>query len=258
MIRLRDEHEKSWNESRYALLRGALDAGEQRALLDWVKTLAAWPETPGRWMKYFEGDGRQLCRVENFLPYHDGLRELLTRPDLCETLERLFSEPAILFKEKINYKLPGGQGFAPHQDAPAFASFDQTYHVTLLIGADPMTPENGCLELVNGHRDGQSLPQAEDGTIRPDVAEGLDWQPLATEPGDVVLFDSYVPHRSGPNRSREPRRALYVTYNGVSQGDRRADYYARKRRVFPPECERDPGAPLPEESRIFNLGNPIR
>ena len=76
MIRLRDEHEKSWDENRYALLRGALDPLEQRALLDWVETLAAWPETPGRWMKYFEGDGRQLCRVENFLPYHDGLRAL--------------------------------------------------------------------------------------------------------------------------------------------------------------------------------------
>ena len=64
--------------------------------------------------------------------------------------------------------------------------------------------------------------------------------------------------RSGPNRSRTPRRALYVTWNRASEGDRRADYYARKRRVFPPECERDPGAPLSAESRLFTLGNPIR
>jgi len=49
-----------------------------------------------------------------------------------------------------------------------------------------------------------------------------------------------------------------VTYNGVSQGERRADYFARKRRAFPPECERDPDAPLPAESGVFNLGNPIR
>ena len=34
---------------------------------------------------------------------------------------------------------------------------------------------------------------------------------------------------------------LYITYNGVSQGDHRAQYYADKRANFPPECERQPG-----------------
>ena len=86
----------------------------------------------------------------------------------------------------------------------------------------------------------------------------LDWQPLSAEPGDLVIFDSYVPHRSGPNFSDRSRRALYLTYNPASQGDRRADYFARKRRVFPPECERDPAAPPSEEASVFNLGNPIR
>jgi ectoine hydroxylase-related dioxygenase (phytanoyl-CoA dioxygenase family) len=73
-----------------------------------------------------------------------------------------------------------------------------------------------------------------------------------------VLFDSYLPHRSGPNRSHAPRRALYVTYNRASEGDRRDEYFALKRASFPPECERAPGAALSEASRIFNLGNPIR
>jgi hypothetical protein len=58
--------------------------------------------------------------------------------------------------------------------------------------------------------------------------------------------------------SRQPRRALYITYNRGSEGNRRADYYALKRRAFPPECERRPDAPPSEEARIFNLGNPIR
>ena len=76
--------------------------------------------------------------------------------------------------------------------------------------------------------------------------------------GDIVLFDSYVPHRSGANQSAVPRRALYVTYNPASAGDRRSDYFERKRRAFPPECERDPDAAPDPESAVFNLGNPIR
>ena len=137
-------------------------------------------------------------------------------------------------------------------------SFGQTRHVTLMLGVDPTTAANGGLEIVHDFREPVTLPQAEDGTLRADVVASLDWHPLETRPGDLVLFDSYVPHRSGPNRSDRPRRAFYVTWNRASEGDRRADYYERKRRVFPPECERDPAAPLDPEAAVFNLGNPIR
>jgi hypothetical protein len=62
--------------------------------------------------------GKQLCRVENFVPYHRGLAQLLTSEPIADVLACLFGERAVLFKEKIN--LPTGAGFAPHQDAPAF------------------------------------------------------------------------------------------------------------------------------------------
>ena len=74
----------------------------------------------------------------------------------------------------------------------------------------------------------------------------------------VLLFDSYLPHRSGPNRSQSPRHALYVTYNRASEGDVRNAYFDHKRRAFPPEIECAPGKPLSEEAQRYNLGNPIR
>lgn len=251
-----------WEAHGYLLLEGALTPEEVRQVVVWTQALEEWPETPGRWMKYFEtaADGeRLLCRVENFIPYHPELAAFLKRDDIFELLEALMGEPARLFKEKVNYKLPGGSGFAPHQDAPAFTTFDQHYHVTMMVPVDPSTPENGCLEVVHDlHAEGEVLPQAHDGTIRRDVAEALEWRPLPARPGDLLFFDSYVPHRSGPNRSAAPRRAWYITYNRASEGDRRADYYAHKRRSFPPECERDGWTPDPTAMRLYNLGNPIR
>jgi hypothetical protein len=252
-------HLEHWAAHRYAVVREALAPSERTTLRNAAAELQAWPETPGRWMKYFEpGPERLLCRVENFAPYHGWLGALLCRDDMLAALKQLLGEPALLFKEKINYKLPGGEGFAPHQDAPAFTSFDQTYHITVMLSIDATTVENGCLELVDGYNDGVTLPQSEDGTLAPSTASGLDWKVLETDVGDVVFFDSYVPHRSAVNRSHAPRRALYVTYNRASEGDRRADYYALKRSAFPPECERDPNAPPHPASGIFNLGNPIR
>jgi 2-aminoethylphosphonate dioxygenase len=70
---------------------------------------------------------------------------------------------------------------------------------------------------------------------------GVEFVACPTAPGDVVFFDSYVPHRSGPNLSSEPRRVLYVTYNRLADGDQRARYYADKRRSYPPDCEGEPG-----------------
>jgi ectoine hydroxylase-related dioxygenase (phytanoyl-CoA dioxygenase family) len=61
-----------------------------------------------------------------------------------------------------------------------------------------------------------------------------------TEPGDVVFFDSFAPHGSGPNMSDHKRRVLYVTYNRAADGDHRKQYYADKRASYPPDIERDP------------------
>src|SRR5262245_14080405 len=150
-------------------------------------------------------------------------------------------EPAALFKEKINFKLSGGGGFAAHQDAPAFVAFGQRYHLTMLVAVDAATVANGCLEMSTPVPVYTTLPQTAGGTLSPDVEAALPWRPIELEPGDVVVFDSYIPHRSAANRSDQPRRALYVTYNRLADGERRDAYFAHKRANFPPECERLPG-----------------
>ena len=47
--------------------------------------------------------------------------------------------------------------------------------------------------------------------------------------GETLWFHSRTPHRSGPNLGPTPRRALYPTYNALSEGDLRAAYYEQKR-----------------------------
>ena len=68
---------------------------------------------------------------------------------------------------------------------------------------------------------------------------------------------AWVPHQSGTNRSEKPRRSYYLTFNPKSAGDHRAEYYERKRRVFPPEYEREPGVDYAAIGKQFNLGNPF-
>jgi hypothetical protein len=249
-----------WARNGYLWLRGFLAPDEVTAVTRFTEEIAGWPDTPGRWMRYYEAgpDGaRLLARIENFLPHHPGLDARFRGGRLAALLAELLGEPAVVFKDKINLKAAGGAGFAPHQDAPAYVDFGVDFHATVMVPVDPFTPENGALEMAREAAQTAFLPQNPDGTLRPDVVARLDFVPVLARPGDVIVFDSYVPHRSGPNRSGGPRRSYYVTYNRASAGDRRAAYYARKRERFPPECERRPGVDYARIGAQFNLANPF-
>lgn len=240
-------------------LKGWYTPDEMQAVVLSTEDLQGRRETPGRWMQYFEenatGD-RQLCRIENFLDYEPRFDAIARGRGTLNLLSQLMSESAVLFKEKINFKLPGGQGFAPHQDAPAFTSFGQKFHITMMLSLDKSNSENGCLEVaVPERRTGEMLAMKDDLTLADEVVASLHWQPIHTRPGDLVLFDSYLPHRSGPNRSGKSRRALYATYNRKADGDVRERYFERKRRVFPPDIERKSGVSY--DGDVFNVGNPV-
>ena len=210
------------------VLTEPFDADTVAALPRWVDEVAAMDD---RVLHHRErtADGVQLCRTEDFVPHHDELGRLLTGGRLLAIASVLLGEPALLYKEKINYKLPGGAGFAPHQDAPAYRFVD--VHVSCLVAVDDTDPDNGCLEVVSAAHD-RILPMDERGCIRPDIAATLDWVPVPVRAGQVLWFDSRTPHRSAANRSDRARRALYPTYSAASAGDLRNAYYARKREEF--------------------------
>jgi hypothetical protein len=203
--------------------------GDPDVLRRWVDEVAAWPEGAGAWLHHREMTdiGPQLCRSENFVPFHEGLRALLTTGPMLATATALLGEPAVLYKEKINYKLPGGAGYSPHQDAPAYP-FVQT-HVSCMVAVDDALVGNGCLEVVSGMHH-ELLPTDAVGCIRDDVVASLVWAPVEVRAGDTLWFHSRTPHRSGPNLGSTPRRALYPTYNALAEGDLRTAYYAEKQR----------------------------
>ncbi|MDP1792800.1 MAG: hypothetical protein Q8K63_01575, partial [Acidimicrobiales bacterium] len=95
-------------------LADTLDAEQTVTLQSWVDEVSEWPDGSGDWLHYREqtDEGPKLCRSENFVPFHEGLRVLLTET-LAKEAALLLGEPAVLYKEKINYKLPGGAGYSP-------------------------------------------------------------------------------------------------------------------------------------------------
>lgn len=218
------------------LLTETLDEEGLADLRAWIDDISSWPDDGDGWLHHREmtDDGPKLCRSENLIGFHAGLRDLLTTGAMVEVASALLEEPAVLYKEKVNYKLPGGAGYAPHQDAPAYPFVDS--HVSCMVAIDDSTVANGCLEVVSGLHH-ELLPTDDVGCVRADIAATLDWQPAEVRAGQTLWFHSRTPHRSGPNTSPTARRALYPTYNAASQGDLREDYYRSKLEAFASAAE---------------------
>jgi hypothetical protein len=241
---LSKEQIHSFHRDGFLLLRGFFQPDEALEIAQWADELAGLPETPGKQMMYFESSktngARILNRIENFYPYHQSFRDLLDSARLRESSGQLFGEEAVLFKEKINFKLPGGDGFKPHQDVAAGWSRYGTLHISALLCIDEATIENGCLELVRGFHSRGMIGHEWTPLSEADLG-GMRFEPYPTQPGDVIFFDSYAPHASGPNLTEKRRRLLYATYGKVSDGDQRERYYSDKRQSYPPDCERQAG-----------------
>lgn len=193
----------------------------------------------------------KVCRYEYISGYNSAIREQII-PQLQQYIETLAGTPFTLFKDKCNAKNPGGGAFEPHQDVIAYNQFNPQYHITAAIFLDDATLENGCLNFPENYLDDvaglESTPMEtpvgtlpilasyeggrNNGNIQQSICEQIRWQSIPARAGDVVLFDSYVPHYSEKNDSQKTRRAMFFTFNALSDGDHYQAYYQMKREQF--------------------------
>jgi ectoine hydroxylase-related dioxygenase (phytanoyl-CoA dioxygenase family) len=229
----------------YLIVRGMYARDEVRAMAGWIDALVAKPPVRGGDMVYLEDSraepGRRiLSRIEKFAEPGTAFGDLVHSRKTLDAVEALLGGPALLFKEKINFKLPGGGGFEPHQDIQPGWDDYAPYFISLAIAIDPSTIENGCLEVAPGHHR-RGLIGERWKPLGAAELEGMRFDAHPMAPGDVMFFDCFVPHQSQPNATAHQRRNVYLTFNRAADGEHRERYFADKRRNFPPDHEREPG-----------------
>jgi ectoine hydroxylase-related dioxygenase (phytanoyl-CoA dioxygenase family) len=236
------EQKRQFDEKGYLIVRRFFDAQTMRRVSDWLDELAERGPDVGLDARYWEKSAitgeEVLVRAEHVLGDHNpDITRLLLCPRTIETLTALLGEPPVLFKEKANYKLPGGRADKLHQDQAAGWGRYADFFVTMAIVVDPNRKDNAALSvLCSGNYEKKLM--------------GEEWQPLSlddppyrpeeeyllveADPGDVLFFDCYLPHGSPPNTSDRQRRNLYLTFNRQSAGDLRKRYYEEKWALYPP------------------------
>lgn len=234
-----------WKNNSYLIIRG-LFKDQISDISRWVDDVASWRDDYTKWLKFYEmDDPDKLSRVENFVPYHIELRELLTGQQMLSLVEQLMEQTPLLYKERINFKYPDGGAHSAHQDGVAYEQGmkpefdkDSVPYISFLISVDKATEKNGCLEVVSDWPVDKLdiLPMEQPYPEFPNISkisqhieDDLDWLKIPTEPGDVLFFTERLPHRSQRNQSNESRRILYGVYNPSSEGDKREEYFIKKR-----------------------------
>jgi phytanoyl-CoA hydroxylase len=130
----------------------------------------------------------------------------------------LLGGPVDVFQSMFILKNPGAWGQPWHQDSYYFR-FDQQPQVGLWLAISEATLTNGCLSVLPGsHRlpvqDHQpdKRPGANHGyTEIPDVDE-TSAVPVIMAPGDLLVFHSYLLHKSVDNCATERRAAMVYHY----------------------------------------------
>lgn len=190
----------------------------------------------------------QACRVEDIMSTYPDLFSFITGT-VTNYISFFLDDPYVLFKDKLNFKWPGGGSFLPHQDFPAYEFCGPKEHVTAMVCIDTATIKNGCLYVAkNWKKHFQNHPNIDQtllekgkailpyitggkmhGSIQPEYYEQIEWLALTTTPRDLVVFDSYLPHYSKSNESNSPRRAFFLTHNKLKDGEHRKAYFHLKR-----------------------------
>jgi len=183
-----------------------------------------------------------LRRIENIFDKGDNLR--LINKTFLDCLSKIFSEDFTLFKDKYNAKPSGGEGFFAHYDG-IFTWVDKDgverdgWHyysdkfVNILVAIDAMTEKNGPLEIAIEHNGSfndllKNTKNNNTPDLRPEIEASLNFKKIFINPGDIVLFSSRCPHRSGRNSSLKDRRTIYYSYNPLSEGDHYLQYFKDK------------------------------
>jgi ectoine hydroxylase-related dioxygenase (phytanoyl-CoA dioxygenase family) len=165
----------------------------------------------------------ELFQVEYFLEHAPVIRSIAADERLNTLLALLLNDRPVLFSDKLTFKEPGSTAVGAHQDAVWFGwELFARPVVTVLIAVEKATRDNGCFQFaVGGHLRGRM------GNIcRKNVDPDLEYLSFEMSPGDVILYDGYLPHRTGKNTTTTSRKAILLSFNGAAGGDQRHRYIA--------------------------------
>ncbi len=231
---------KNWEKDGFVLIRDFLDPETGRKME--CETIAAIrsdpPSTHQNQPAYVLGNG-MLVQPESQVPplarepedfvakvFNTHLagtaHDFAVGEDAASVVASILGDDIDVFQSMFILKNPGAWGQPWHQDSYYF-NFDQQPQVGLWLAISEATLENGCLSVLPGSHRSPIMPHVPDRRAGANQGYleilGLDESaatPVLMEPGDLLVFDSFLLHRSVDNCGSARRAAMVFHYGRAS------------------------------------------
>ncbi len=203
------------NDKQIDALRTGLErirTGENPRLGELYEIDEAWKNAPEQNVFHFLG----AWRIDE--AFHD----ILFHPAITVPVSQLLDTPKVRFwHDQVFYKPKRHPGVvAWHQDYSYWTRAIPSRHLTVWIGLDDTTLDNGCIHYVPGSHKWPLLPKLQllenmDGiktVLSPEQLAEFKPEPMLLKAGECSIHDSMTLHGSYGNDSDGPRRGVVLNF----------------------------------------------
>jgi phytanoyl-CoA hydroxylase len=173
-------------------------------------------DRPGPQSKGHKGATLSYRKIQD-LEFDPHFLDYMRNPLFCHICAHCYGEKISIacFRAMfMNKPAKEGTPLAWHQDRWNFLDRDPL--ITIWTALDPVTVENGCLQIVSGAHRRLINPSSVAGSLTEEQKQELlqDGKVVQLElaAGECVLLHNHLPHSSGINTTEFPRRAFSVCY----------------------------------------------
>lgn len=199
----------------YAVVEAAFDAATLQRLVAEIDPIEARVESLLRAQpegRFFIARAGEISFSTHLVTHSPWLREFVSRALFQELAWDLIGGDVRLYWDQAVYKKPGTEAPFPWHQDNAYTFVEPQQYLTCWLALSDTDLENGCPWVLPGlHRRGTLSHRMTDlGWSCLEEPEGAVALPLRA--GDMAVFSSLTPHRTGPNRSAEIRKAYIVQF----------------------------------------------
>jgi ectoine hydroxylase-related dioxygenase (phytanoyl-CoA dioxygenase family) len=136
-----------------------------------------------------------------------------TSPALVTPMIELLGPGVRLYWDQAVSKPPGATSDVPWHQDNGYTLVEPQEYVTCTVALDAMTRENGCLWVQPGsHVRGVQPHTPTDSFFQVGYHGDDPGVPCELAAGEVLVFSSLTMHRTGPNRTQQPRRSWVIQF----------------------------------------------